>query len=157
MMELYPMVKWLHIVSATVLFGTGLGTAFHLWITYRGGDPVEVMGAARSTVLADWVFTLPSGIVQPITGAGLVVLQGYDWLEPWLVATYVLYAIAFGCWARVVWLQIQVKRLATRAVAERTPLPPRCSELMRAWFWLGWPAFLGLLAVFYLMVARPGA
>lgn len=154
-MTLYDFAKWLHILSSTVLFGTGLGTAFHLWLTHRRGTPGQVALAARNTVLADWLFTLPSGIVQPVTGFWLVWLAGWDIWASWLVASYALFGLALCCWVPVVIIQIRAHRLAEQATRAEKPLPPRYHALMRLWFWLGWPAFLGLVAVFGLMATKP--
>jgi uncharacterized membrane protein len=154
-MTTYDLAKWLHILSSTVLFGTGMGTAFHLWITHRRGSPSQIALVARNTVLADWLFTLPSGIVQPLTGFWMVWLAGWNIWASWLVASYALYVLAFCCWVPVVVLQIQAKQLAAHAAARGEPLPPRYYSLMRLWFWLGWPAFLGLIVVFALMATKP--
>ncbi len=151
----YLLLKWLHILSATVLFGTGIGTAFQMVWAMRGRDARVVHRVASGVVLADWLFTTPAGIVQPLSGLGLVYLQGYPLTEPWLVATYALYLMAFACWAPVVVLQIRIRDLAADAARQGAPLPRAAWRAYRAWFALGWPAFLGLAAVFWLMVARP--
>lgn len=153
----FPLLKSVHILSATVLFGTGLGTALHLWMTHRSGEVAAISVAAANTVRADWWFTLTSGIAQPATGAGLIWLGGHDPFAPWLMATYVLYAVAGSCWIAVARLQIRARDLAREAVLANQPLPPAYFRLMRAWYALGWPAFLALIAVLWLMVATPGA
>ncbi|MGP1395561.1 MAG: DUF2269 family protein [Inquilinaceae bacterium] len=96
-MTTYDLVKWVHILSSTVLFGTGIGTAFHMWMTYRRGTARELALAGRNTVLADWLFTLPAGLVQPATGLWLVSIAGWRYTEPRLVATYALYGLAISC------------------------------------------------------------
>lgn len=154
-METYLVLKWLHILSSTVLFGTGLGTAFHMWMAHRRGSVDGIAMAARHTVLADWLFTLPSGIAQPVTGFALIFAGGWPADESWLMASYALYVLALGCWLPVVAIQIRAARIASDAAAAGTDLPPRYHRLMTAWFWLGWPAFLGLIAIFWLMVAKP--
>jgi len=154
-MELYLLLKWAHILSSTVLFGTGMGTAFHMWITWRRGELVPITAAARNTVLADWLFTLPSGILQPLTGIGLAHVAGWPLDAPWLVVSYGLYVFAFACWVPVVVIQIRVAEAAKTALASDTTLPPETKRAMRWWFALGWPAFIALLAVFALMVAKP--
>ncbi len=148
-------IKWLHILSATVLFGTGLGTAFHLWMAHRSDDPAAIAVVARNTVRADWLFTATAAVVQPATGALLIVLAGYDWTEPWLLATYGLYLLIGACWLPVVWIQIELRLMAAEAARRRQPLPPRYRRFMRVWFALGWPAFLAMLAIFALMVFKP--
>ena len=156
-MDAALLLKWLHILSATVLFGTGLGTAAHLWMTHRTGNVSAIAVAAANTVRADWWFTLTSGIVQPLTGAGLIWLEGYDPLAPWLIAVYALYAVAAACWIAVVRLQIRACRLARDAALQSEALPATYFRIMRAWYALGWPAFLVLILVMWLMVAKPGA
>ncbi|WP_206518553.1 DUF2269 family protein [Stakelama tenebrarum] len=154
-MELYLLVKWLHIVSSTVLFGFGAGTAWYFWNAHLSGDPALIARVGRMVVRADWIFTGTSGLVQPVSGIALIHLTGYSLFEPWLIVTYGLYALAFLCWAPVVWLQIRAQRLAQEAADSGAPLGPEYRRTMRLWFLLGWPAFLGLMGVFWLMVARP--
>lgn len=155
MSSAYLWMKWVHILSATLLFGTGVGTAFHFWSTHLRGDPRAVAAAARSTVVADWLFVATSVVVQPASGLVMIRIAGLDYLASWLVATYVLYAIAVGCWLRVVALQHRVRVLAEEACASASPLPPEYFAAMRLWFLLGWPAFVSLLLIFWLMVMKP--
>ncbi|RED54277.1 DUF2269 family protein [Aestuariispira insulae] len=155
-MDLYLIAKWAHILSSTILFGTGLGTALHMWLTHLTGNEKAIAVTARNVVRADWWFTTPSGIFQPLSGAVLIWQAGYDWNEGWLLATYGLYLLALCCWLPVVWLQLRACRMAERAVVEGQPLPEAYFRYMRRWFWLGWPAFIALITIFYLMVARPG-
>jgi len=151
-MDPYLTLKWLHILSSTVLFGTGIGTAFQLVWAMRGDDAVHVHGVARGVVIADWIFTTPAGLVQPATGLALIWMAGYGWLEPWLVVTYGLYILAFLCWAPVVHLQIRIRDMTANA---QGPVPPQARRLYRIWFALGWPAFAALTLVFWLMVTKP--
>jgi uncharacterized membrane protein len=151
----YFWLKTLHIISATVLFGTGLGTAFHMWLAHLTRDARIVAAAARSTVRADFLFTTPAVIVQPVTGALLIDAAGFSPDAPWLVAVYALYAVAGACWLPVVWLQIRARDLASEAAAAGGPLPPGYHACMRAWFVLGWPAFGAVLVIFWLMTAKP--
>jgi uncharacterized membrane protein len=147
----YLILKWLHIVSATVLFGTGIGTAYQMWMAYRGGEPVVIAHAARTTVSADWWFTASSGIVQPVTGFLLIWLTGRDPLSGWLLASYALFLLAFACWLPVVRIQLMVRD----QMAGATSVPESVHRAMRRWFLLGWPAFIALTTVLYLMVAKP--
>lgn len=151
----YLLLKWLHVLSSTVLFGTGIGTAFQMVRAMRSRRTETVHSVASAVVLADWLFTTPAGILQPLTGLALVQLTGWDPAAPWLLATYALYLLAFACWAPVVYLQIRIRDLAAAALAEARPLPPEALRAYRAWFALGWPAFAALVAVFWLMVAKP--
>lgn len=155
MIDGYLWIKVLHILSATVLFGTGLGTAFHLYATHLRGDVTEIAAASRNTILADWLFTLPSGVVQPLTGLAMAWVAGFDLFESWLAASYVLYVVAAACWIRVVVLQYRVRALAEEALRGSTRLSSDYFQAMREWFVLGWPAFLSLVVVFVLMVLKP--
>lgn len=154
-MDMYMTLKTLHILSSTVLFGTGLGIAFFMFRSYFTQDLTQKLYAAQNTVLADYMFTLPAVIIQPATGLGLIHLSGYEWNEPWLLVTYGLYILAGLCWLPVVWLQIQMKNLVKAAVLKKEPLPTIYQTYFKLWFILGWPAFLGLVGVFYLMTAKP--
>jgi uncharacterized membrane protein len=151
----FLLAKWLHILSATVLFGTGIGTAFQMVWVMRQGDPGQVAGVAGGVVVADWLFTTPAGLVQPATGLWLVWLAGYSLFEPWLLVTYALYVLAFACWLPVVRLQIRIRDLARASAEQGAPLPQEARAAYRLWFALGWPAFGALVVVFWLMVTRP--
>ena len=154
-MDPYLIAKYLHILSSTVLFGTGIGTAFQMVWAMRSGQVQTIHSVASGVVVADWIFTTPAGIIQPLTGLWLIYLQGYSLTEPWLIATYALYLLAFACWVPVVHLQIQLRDLAAQAVSERTALPATAHDIFQRWFILGWPAFAALIAVFWLMIAKP--
>ncbi|MBI1214391.1 MAG: DUF2269 family protein [Alphaproteobacteria bacterium] len=154
-MDLYQTVKTLHIISATVLFGTGLGIAFFMFCGRFAKNIHERYYAARFTVLADYIFTAPAVVLQPATGIWLVLHAGFDPMALWLKITYALYLLAGACWLPVVWIQIQLKKMAAQCAAEGTELPARYHRLFKIWFILGWPAFLSLVAIFYLMVTKP--
>jgi uncharacterized membrane protein len=153
--ELYLSLKVVHIVSAAILFGTGLGTALHFWLVHRSGNALAIAVVARNVVRADFALTTPAGIVQPLTGLALAHLAGWPLLSSWLVATYALYLLAFACWAPVVVVQIRARDLAAQAARRGESLPPAYHKIMRWWFALGWPAFLALIGIFALMVTKP--
>lgn len=154
-MDPYFTARWLHILSSTVLFGTGIGTAFQMVWAMRTGRVETVHSVASGVVMADWLFTTPAGILQPVTGLWLIHLAGHPWNAPWLLVAYGLYILAFLCWAPVAYLQIRIRDLAAKALAEHQPLPQKARQLYRIWFALGWPAFSALVVVFWLMVSKP--
>jgi uncharacterized membrane protein len=151
----YLVVKWLHVLSSTVLFGTGLGSAFYMFSTNRSRNVAAIASVARRVVLADWLFTTPTAIVQPLTGAWLVHLAGFPWTDGWILWSIVLYVIAGACWLPVVWLQIRMAAMAERAAQASEPLPPLFWRYHAIWITLGWPAFAAFVAIFYLMVVKP--
>jgi uncharacterized membrane protein len=154
-MDLYSCIKTLHIISSTVLFGTGLGIAFFMFCSLYAKNIQERYYAARFTVLADYVFTAPAVILQPLTGIWLVMHSGVDPMALWLKLTYALYLLAGACWLPVVWMQIQLRKIVAQCSETGTSLPPRYHQLFKIWFILGWPAFLSLIVIFYLMVTKP--
>ncbi len=155
MSGLYDLVKTIHILSATVLFGTGLGTAFHMWFAHLTDEPRAVAAVARNVVRADFWFTTPAVILQPASGLALIHLSGIDPGAAWLLAAYGLYLLIGLCWLPVVWLQIRARNLAVSAVATGGALPAEYHRIMRLWFGLGWPAFLAMMLIFWLMIAKP--
>ena len=154
-MNTYLLLKLVHILSSTLLFGTGLGTAFYLWRADRSGNPMVVASVARQVVVADWCFTTPAVIVQPLTGFLLIHQLGIPLQTSWVLASLCLFVLIGLCWLPVVWIQIQIARLAATAVRDSTELPARYHRLMRIWYMLGWPAFIGVMIVFWLMVFKP--
>lgn len=154
-MDVYGFVKTVHILSGTVLFGTGLGTAFFFWRAHAPDNRAGRLAAARTTVLADWVFTAPAVVVQPVTGAWLIASAGLPWNDLWLSATYGLYLLAALCWLPVVAIQLRMKRMLEREAAGETIDARLYGRLFRTWSVLGWPAFGGLVVVYFLMVLKP--
>jgi uncharacterized membrane protein len=152
---LFIALKLVHIVSATVLFGTGLGTAFQMWAADRTGDARVIAAVASNVVRADLYFTTPAIIVQPLTGLSLIYSEGIDPFASWLVTAYLLYALAGACWLPVIWIQLRLRNLAGEADARSRALPAEYRQMMRIWFVLGWPAFLAVLLIFWLMVTKP--
>ncbi len=151
-------LKWLHLVGAALLFGTGLGIAFFAWFGYRrgmeSGDIGLIRGVLRLTVLADTVFTATAAfVVQPVTGYFLWRMSGGQWPDTWLLSVLALYAFVGACWLPVVWLQVQLRNAAMQA---RTvgQLDARFHRRFSLWFALGWPAFVGVMGLFVLMLTR---
>ncbi len=151
----YLVVKWLHILSSTVLFGTGLGSAFYMFVTSRTRDVPVIAVVVRYVVIADWAFTTPAVILQPLTGLWLVHLAGFELASPWLILSIGLYLLAGAAWLPVVWMQIRMREMAATAVRDRTALPATYWRYLNAWVALGAVAFSALVLVFYLMVAKP--
>jgi uncharacterized membrane protein len=154
-MSLYLFFKWLHILSSTILFGTGIGIAFFKWITDCSGDVRAIRLSSERTVLADWVFTTPAVILQPLSGLALAHLAGYPVMTGWVALSLYLYVLMGACWLPVVWLQLRMRALARGADDTGTHLPALYWKYARCWFWLGVPAFVTLLCVYWLMVAKP--
>ncbi|MBV2134156.1 DUF2269 domain-containing protein [Pseudomonas sp. MAP12] len=151
----YLLLKTLHILSSTLLFGTGLGSAYYAWRAWRSGQLATIATTFRHVVAADWLFTTPCALLQPASGLAMVYLAGWPLGHTWLLATLLLYALAGLCWLPVVWLQIRVRDLAVQAERDGTPLPAMAGRYMAWWFALGWPAFIAFLAIFFLMVNKP--
>jgi len=154
-MDVYLLVKTIHIISSTILFGTGIGIAFFMFLSSYTQNLSERYFAARFTVLADYIFTAPAVILQPVSGVWLIMKGGYDPHAFWLQSTYALYLLAGLCWLPVVWIQIQLRAMLSHAVETGSELPDRYHHLFKIWFMLGWPAFLSLIAIFWLMVSKP--
>lgn len=155
-------VKWIHILSSTLLFGTGIGSAFYLLAASLHGDARVAAPVARFVVRADWLFTATTAVIQPVSGAWLAWRYGIGMDATWIRVSVVLYALAIACWLPVVWLQVKLRDAAQAAVAPggarllpgRIPLPPAYWRYFRIWFLLGIPAFFAFLAIFYLMTVK---
>ncbi len=154
-MDWYLIIKTIHIISATILFGTGLGIAFFMFRSLFTTNIHEKFYAARNTVLADYLFTLPAVIAQPASGVLLIMLGGYEWTDAWLLWSFALYLVAGLCWIPVVFIQIKLKNLVKLAIENDTPPPVQYNTLLKLWFILGWPAFISLVIIFFLMVLKP--
>ncbi|MFV0681030.1 DUF2269 family protein [Ottowia sp.] len=154
-MNTYLLLKWLHILSSVLMVGTGFGSAFYLFFANRSGSVAAQAVVSRLVVRADTWFTLPAVIVQPISGLWLAYLAGWPLTTPWLLLTFALYALAGTCWLVVVVLQLRMARLAAAAHAQGTAMPAQYKRLQRWWEGLGYPAFIAMLVVYYLMVNKP--
>lgn len=155
MMDAYTILKLVHILGASILFGTGIGIAFFMFRANLTGDPATIASTASNVVLADYLFTLSAVILQPITGALLVYQAGYQFNESWIQLSLGLYVLIGFCWLPVVYLQTKLRNYAQLAAASNTDLSLEYYKAMRLWFWLGWPAFTGVFVIFWLMIRKP--
>lgn len=155
-MNLYLTVKALHILSSVLLVGTGFGSAFYLYFAHRTRSVPVIAAVSRLVVRADWWFTTPAGLFQPLSGIWLAHAAGWPWRSMWIVAAAILYVIAGACWLPVVWLQLELTKMARVAHRSRfTELPDRYWRFAKRWERLGYPAFLAMIAVYLLMVFKP--
>jgi uncharacterized membrane protein len=152
---LYLVLKYLHVIGASVLLGTGAGIAFFMLVAHLRGDAAVIAGTARIVVLADFVFTATAVVAQPITGVALAWQVGYSLTEGWIMLSILLYLITGAFWLPVVWMQARMRDLALAAIGDGTPLPAAYHRLFWTWFAFGFPAFAAVLGIFWLMIARP--
>jgi uncharacterized membrane protein len=151
----YLIIKWIHIVSSTILFGTGIGSAFYMFIANRRKNISDIYFATRHVVIADWIFTTPSIIIQLITGLWMMHLAGYNLTDTWIKWGLILYFFAGACWLPVVWMQIKMRDMAKSSLETGKPLPERYWQMDKWWICLGLLAFPAIIIVFYLMVMKP--
>ena len=152
----YLTIKWLHILSATLMFGTGFGTAFYMFCANRSGNVQAIAVVTRWVAKADWWFTTPAVIIQPLSGFWMMHLAGFPLTANWIAWSLALYALAGACWLPVVWLQLRMRDMAALAAAAGdTSLPARYWRFERLWTALGFPAFGAVLVVYWLMVNKP--
>ncbi len=150
----YLTLKYIHIMSMLLLFGVGLGSAFYRWMADRSGDLTHIATTNRHVVLADWIFTTPTIIIQPVTGLYLAYILGLPLTTPWIAISLGLYLLAGLCWLPVVWLQLRMRTLAQAAIDQNSTLPAEYWRYARLWFWLGVPAFAAMLLIVLLMVFK---
>jgi uncharacterized membrane protein len=154
-MTVYFLVKYLHLIGAIVILGTGAGIAFFMLMAHRSGDAAFIARTAAIVVIADMLFTLTAVILQPVSGGLLMMLSSTSFVERWLFISLVLYALAGLFWIPVIFMQIEMRDLASAAAALRQPLPPRYFALFRRWFWYGIPGFGSVMIILWLMIAKP--
>jgi uncharacterized membrane protein len=154
-MTSYFVFKYLHVLGAIVILGTGTGIAFFMLVAHRTGDAAFIAATAGTVVIADLLFTASAVILQPITGGLLMAMSSTAITEPWIVTSLILYAVAGLFWLPVVFMQIEMRDLARQAVSDHAPLPPRYHALFRRWFIFGIPGFGSVMAILWLMIAKP--
>jgi uncharacterized membrane protein len=154
-MTFYFALKFLHIVGAAVLLGTGAGIAFFMLCAHLTRNPRNIAGVARIVVLADFIFTATAVVAQPVTGALLSVHLGYSLREGWIFLSILLYVGTGLFWLPVVWMQMRMRDLAAEAARTGTPLPAQYHRLFWTWFAFGFPAFAFVVVIFWLMIAKP--
>lgn len=150
----YPVLKWVHVLSSTILFGAGIGSAFHLFASSLRRRIGGVASSTRNVVLADWLLTTPTAILQPVTGIALVHELALPLSTPWVAWSLALYAVAIACWLPVVVLQIRMHKVAADAELRRAPVPAAYDRMFHWWTALGLVAFAAFLLIFWLMVTK---
>ena len=154
-MTLYFALKYLHLLGAVVILGTGSGIAFFMLMAHRSGDAAFIARTAAVVVFADMLFTLTAVLLQPVTGGLLMMLSATSLTERWVLASLGLYAVAGLFWVPVIFMQMEMRNLARTAVANNAPLPPRYHALIRRWCLFGIPGFGSVMAILWLMIAKP--
>lgn len=154
-MTTYLLLKYVHVIGAVVLLGTGAGIAFFMLAAHRSGNVATIAGVAGIVVIADFLFTASAVLVQPISGMMLAWVAGRSLWEGWIVASILLYLVTGAFWLPVVQMQMRMRDLAAAALREAKPLPPEYHRLFRLWFAFGFPAFGAVLVIFWLMIAKP--
>jgi uncharacterized membrane protein len=154
-MTLYFLVKYLHVVGATVILGTGTGIAFFMLMAHRSRDAAFIARTAAIVVTADMLFTASAVVLQPLSGGFLMALSGTVLTERWLVTSLGLYLVAGLFWIPVIFMQIEMRDLARLAATKQEPLPPRYSALFRRWLVFGIPGFGSVMVILWLMIAKP--
>lgn len=152
----YLLIKWVHIISSTILFGTGIGSAFFMFMANWRRDLQAICFATRHVVIADFIFTTPAVIIQLVTGLALVRLAGFSLTDGWIMAALALYIFAGICWVPVVFVQIRMRDMAKMALERGQALPPAYWSMNKWWVFLGSLAFPAVTVIFYLMVFKPG-
>ncbi|NNC78146.1 MAG: DUF2269 domain-containing protein [Woeseiaceae bacterium] len=150
-MTAYIWVKFVHVISATLLFGTGIGTAFFMLKAYLSDSETAMVETSKHVVLADWLFTTPAVVVQLVTGVWLMWILDVPFASSWFVSVIGLFALVGACWIPVVWIQVRVRNMVASG-SKKTEY----KSLMRTWIALGIPAFTGVLVLFYLMISKHG-
>ena len=153
-MSAYLIVKWLHILSSVLIVGTGFGTAFYLFFSNRSGNVEAIAEVSRLVVRADSWFTTPAVIFQPLSGLWLIYQGGWNPWSDWIVASVVLFVLTGVCWLPVLWLQLRMRDMAREAKERGAALPAPYWRYARYWERLGYPAFIMMLFVFFLMVNK---
>ena len=151
----YLILKWMHIVSSVLLVGTGFGSAFYMFFVNKSKNLEAQVIVSRLVCRADWWFTTPTVILQPITGIAMATIAGWPLTTPWIIISLVLYVFAGVCWLPVVWIQLRMAKLAQLALQNKSGLPTAYWRLAKVWEWLGYPAFIAMVVIFYLMVNKP--
>ncbi|KGT77848.1 membrane protein [Bradyrhizobium japonicum] len=154
-MTLYLLVKYLHVLGAIVILGTGTGIAFFMLMAHRTNDAEFIARTASVVVIADAIFTLSAVILQPVTGGLLMMLSATPITERWLLASLGLYVLAGLFWVPVVFMQIEMRDLARKAAEQSGALPERYFVLYRRWFAFGFPGFGATMLILWLMIAKP--
>jgi len=148
-------VRWLHVLGATVLLGTGAGIAFFMVMAVRTRQPQLIAHVAKTVVVADLLFTATAVILQPITGALLARGMGWSVTQGWIALSLGLYVVTGVFWLPVIWIQIRLRDLAQASAVGNEPLPARFDRLYRMWLACGFPAFAAVLVIIWLMLTRP--
>ncbi|WP_019905355.1 DUF2269 domain-containing protein [Methylobacterium sp. 77] len=154
-MDHIDVLRWLHVIGATILFGTGIGIAFFMTMADCTGRAGLIAHVAGTVVVADTIFTAIAAVFQPVTGWLLARAIGWSLTEGWVALSLVLYVVVGLCWLPVVGIQITLRDLARAAEETGLSLPPRYHALYRVWLACGVPAFTAMLAILWLMTAKP--
>ena len=147
-------LKTIHILASTAFFGTGLGSVYYKMRADGSGDVAVIAWCQRAIVLADWLFTVPSAVVLPVTGLWMALGRDIPITTGWVLWGTIGYVIAGVTWLPAAVLQIRMRDLAEAALATGEPMSPDFDRYRKIWLALGVPSFLAAMTTFYVMVFR---
>ena len=148
------MIRLLHILSSALMFGVGIGAFWFMVTAARSGSPAAIAVTTRNAVRAEWFIAAPVALIQPTTGYLLMLQLGYSLHSRWFAAVVALYIFAGMCWVYLVKTELKLRDLTAHSTA--TGLPAEFGRLFQRWTRLALGSFTGVLAIFWLMVFRPG-
>ena len=153
-MDSYFTLKLIHVLSATILTGTGIGIAFFMFMANLSSNVQAIAVTARHVVIADWLFTAPAVVIQFISGIMLMEILGFTYTSIWFQVVIGLFVLIGACWLPVVYIQYKLRELALQAL-ETNKIDPSFKKLMMIWTSLGIPAFISIVIIYWIMIFKP--
>ena len=153
-MQLVLILKTVHVFAAVLFLGTGLGSVYYKMRADRSGNIEVIVWVQKAIVLADWLFTVPAGIVLPVTGLWMVYLYNLSLTVPWVLIGICGYVIAGVTWLPAAYLQLRMRQVAQESLDEGKPLPPEFERYNKIWMALGVPSFLAAMTTMWVMIAK---
>ncbi len=153
----YHGLKLLHILSAVVMTGTGIGLAYFLFLAVLTKKQEALVAIARWVIWGDWLFTLPAIITQIISGLLLVERLGWSFASVGMHWILTLYALMLVCWLPVIVIQYKLYHISLKILTEGQDVHchPSFKRLFRLWVLLGSIAFVCVLLLFWIMIFKP--
>ena len=151
---MYTLYKMFHILAVILFFGAGLVSALNKIRADLSKDFNSIRFAHRQIVFLDLIFTIPSGILIPISGLLMVYEANLNFSEPFIKWGIILYLIAGLSWLPAWRIQYKLLKIIDAGEGTFKEEFQKYQKLSRAWALLGIPAGISSVIAIWVMVNK---
>jgi len=155
MLNIILALKFVHMVSMAVMFGTWLGIALFMVFAHRARNTSVVALTSVFVVRAELWVMATAVVLQPLVGIPLAFAIGSPIGAYWLEASVAIYGGVLLVWILNLLIEMRIRRLSKDAALAASPLPPSYRRLFWVWSLFTIAGLAGMIAIMAFMIWQP--